>query len=244
MSNPTFVAWPKTPRWHSRLVVTEKIDGSNACVSIRARGPRVECDIGGGPDPFVLATVAVELPSAGSTPHDVRAGSRSRWLGVGKSQDNFGFARWVQDNANALALILGPGDHWGEYFGAGIQRTYGLKGKHFAVFNTQRFNTERTDIVAVGAPGWEMALVNVVPVLYEGESLECIRTEFDVLRHTGSRVNGWQKPEGVCIYQCNSRQVFKLTYEHEIGKWAKQDIANSASDPSVTDPLRAAGVLP
>src|SRR5687768_16084610 len=62
----------------------------------------------------------------------VRAGSRTRWIAPG--DDNFAFAAWVDKNIDALRG-LGPGFHYGEWWGAGIQRRYGLTEKRFSLFN-------------------------------------------------------------------------------------------------------------
>ncbi len=44
----------------------------------------------------------------------IRAGSRNRWITPG--DDNYGFARWVDEHKAELAN-LGPGHHYGEYWG-------------------------------------------------------------------------------------------------------------------------------
>src|SRR5678815_5574755 len=43
---------------------------------------------------------------------EVFAGSRNRWLGLEKTEDAFGFARWVKDHEDELRG-LGPGRHFG-----------------------------------------------------------------------------------------------------------------------------------
>lgn len=56
----------------------------------------------------------------------VAVGSRKRWIQPGKESDNFGFASWVERNYDEL-LGLGEGTHFGEWYGAGIQKNpYGL----------------------------------------------------------------------------------------------------------------------
>src|SRR5436305_1822690 len=64
----------------------------------------------------------------------VMAGSRTRW--ITPENDNFGFAKWVEANKSEL-MKLGVGHHFGEWWGSGIQRGYGLtKGeKRFSLFN-------------------------------------------------------------------------------------------------------------
>lgn len=49
----------------------------------------------------------------------MKVGSRTRWITPG--DDHFGFATWVEANRAEL-LRLGPGQHYGEWWGAGIQR--------------------------------------------------------------------------------------------------------------------------
>src|SRR5678815_2758188 len=66
----------------------------------------------------------------------VLAGSRNRW--ITPEDDNYGFATWVRDNATEL-LKLGPGRHFGEWWGAGIQRRYGLTEKRWSLFNSGRW---------------------------------------------------------------------------------------------------------
>jgi hypothetical protein len=83
----------------------------------------------------------------------LRAGSRNRWLSVGK-KDNFGFAGWVEANKQEL-LKLGPGRHFGEWWGVGIQRGYGLTERRFSLFHTHGI---------AELP----SCVSVVPVLHEG----------------------------------------------------------------------------
>lgn len=109
MVTDEFVPWGKTPRLSSLyMVVTEKIDGTNAQIAID------------------------ELPDGS---HIVRAGSRTRWIDV--EHDNFGFARWVKENEEELKK-LGRGRHYGEWWGAGIGRRYDQTTKRFSLFNTQR----------------------------------------------------------------------------------------------------------
>ena len=140
----------------------------------------------------------------------VGVGSRSRWIAPGKATDNFGFAAWVQDNADEL-LGLGDGVHFGEWYGAGIQRTYGLTGKRFALFNTGRWSD------AALRP----ACCEVVPVLYAGEfSRQAVAMVMEGLRVNGSvMVPGFSDPEGVVVYLPGSRMLLKETFDFQDGKW-------------------------
>jgi hypothetical protein len=65
---------------------------------------------------------------------DIFAQSRSKILDETKAGDNFGFCKWVIGNKSEL-LRLGVGYHYGEWWGQGIQRKYGLTERRFSLFN-------------------------------------------------------------------------------------------------------------
>jgi hypothetical protein len=165
-----FPAFPKIPRLRRRVVVTEKIDGTNALISISPEGT-------------------------------IRAGSRSRW--ITPEADNFGFARWVSENAADLAK-LGPGHHYGEWYGAGIQRRYGLDHKRFALFNAGRWSD----------PESRPACVGCVPILADGIGETVIEGAIDRLRAEGSiAVPGFMRPEGVVVWHSASGSLYKVLLE-------------------------------
>lgn len=136
---------------------------------------------------------------------EVLAGSRSRY--VTPEADNFGFARWVAANREEL-LKLGPGRHFGEWWGAGVQRGYGLKNgeKRFSLFNVGRWKQEDLP-----------ACVGLVPVLYEGAfSSDIIDQCIDDLAQYGSKASpGFMKPEGIVVYHAAARSLFKVTIEKD-----------------------------
>lgn len=136
----------------------------------------------------------------------VAVGSRNRY--ITPDADNFGFASWVSRNEEEL-LKLGDGTHYGEWYGNGIQRTYGLKEKRFALFNAHRWtNFEHLP-----------ACVSVVPILYYGPYSQNIVDETMVeLKKTGSKAApGFMNPEGIITNLL--KQNIKVTYEHSEGKW-------------------------
>jgi len=139
-----FEPFPKIPRLSRECVVTEKLDGTNASVWI--------LDVDGA----VAAPPEAKIVEVNGHDIAVVAGSRNRFITPEK--DNAGFGRWVHENAEGLAIELGYGTHFGEWWGSGIQRGYGLSGgeKRFSLFNTSMWG------------GAELALCRVVPVLYEG----------------------------------------------------------------------------
>lgn len=120
--------------------------------------------------------------------------------------DPFGFGLWVRDNADALREALGPGYHFGEWWGRKIQRTYGLDERRFSLFNVGRWE-------GVELP----AGVFVVPVLARGIfSTSLVQQCVDDLRANGSRaVPGFMRPEGVVVWHSAAEHSFKVTLERD-----------------------------
>jgi hypothetical protein len=131
-------------------------------------------------------------------------GSRSRW--ITPLDDNFNFAGWAHMNREEL-MKLGPGRHWGEWWGAGIQRRYGLTEKRFSLFNTHKWTDDAV----------RPACCSVVPVLYQGlftsyfaeEALQRLATD-------GSKAApGFMKPEGIIIWHHAASLYFKKTLDKD-----------------------------
>lgn len=133
------------------------------------------------------------------------AGSRSRYITV--KDDNYGFARWCEANREEL-LKLGPGRHFGEWWGSGCQRGYGLTNgeKQFSLFNVGRWATETLP-----------SCVGLVPVLYTGPfSSDIVDSIIEDLRANGSKASpGFMKPEGIIVYHAAARSMFKVTVEKD-----------------------------
>jgi hypothetical protein len=173
VSLPEFRPFSKIPRLNREVIVTEKIDGTNAVV-------------------YVSDDSAI-----------VAAGSRTRW--ITPQSDNFGFAAWVAAHEEELRTGLGPGLHFGEWWGAGIQRRYGLTEKRFSLFNTHRWSDAATRHACCG----------VVPVLATGIDIRST-TEHALarLRLEGSlAAPGFANPEGVVAFHTASGALFKVTLE-------------------------------
>ena len=156
-----------------------------------------------------LDYTAVATPVVDGVPYNVGAQSRNRLLGLDKGQDNAGFAKWVSDNAHTLVADLGPGRHFGEWWGKGIQRGYGLDHKRFSLFNTAAW----WEVEALF--GFSTPNLTVVPRLYEGGAdTATVEWVAKLLAETGSAAApGFMNPEGVCVYHTASRQVFKYTLD-------------------------------
>ena len=205
-----FRKFPSIPRLVRGCVVTEKIDGTNACVVVEEY--QFGHHVGGVPE----GTVFVMGPCDGEDglpTHEylVYAQSRNQLITPGKSTDNHGFAGWVWECAAALADTLGPGYHYGEWWGSGIQRGYGLPNgeKRFSLFNTGRWTEENVQMVS------GLGSLSVVPVLWVGTFSEpAIVDVANYLEANGSAAApGFMNPEGIVIYHQAARQLFKYTLD-------------------------------
>jgi hypothetical protein len=136
----------------------------------------------------------------------MHTGSRNRW--ITPEDDNYGFARWAVENRDEL-LKLGPGRHFGEWWGSGIQRRYGLTGgdKRFSLFNTGRWlsNPDKPECC------------HVVPLLYAGPFTDtAVASALAILADTGSyAAPGFMDPEGVVVFHSASRTLFKKTIKND-----------------------------
>lgn len=137
---------------------------------------------------------------------DGRVGAASRTRLITPEDDNMGFATWVKANEGEL-VKLGPGRHFGEWYGQKIQRTYGLTEKRFALFNTGRWLTNPDRPACCG----------VVPLLHAGEFTDAaVNLQILRLRAEGSvAVPGFMRPEGIVIYHVAARQMFKKLLEND-----------------------------
>lgn len=161
-----FIKWPKIPRLENEIFhISEKIDGTNACIVITDDG-------------------------------DIGAQSRARL--ITPEDDNYGFARWVNNNAEQLVDNLGPGHHFGEWWGQGIQRNYGLTEKRFSLFNPTKDSPLCWHVPKLLSCKFETLHENTINLL---EDLET----------TGSRAApGYMRPEGLVIYGEKSHVYWKV----------------------------------
>lgn len=187
-----FKEWPKIPRGTGEsMTITEKIDGTNACVIVEEtyRGPVV---------------VGVQSRT------QLLANADNDEMELTITSDNFGFADWVKKNQDELAK-LGPGYHYGEWAGPGIQKNHhNLEHKTLFLFNSDRWRDGR-------AP--RPAGVECVPILYEGPAdRNKIQETMDNL-WASAKEKGYH-PEGVVIWFHKGRRYEKITFENANGKWA------------------------
>ena len=192
MKMEKFKPFNKIRRKNLTAYITEKLDGTNASV-------------------VVSRELLVGLPYLANV-NDcfIYAGSRKRWIEPNskenKAADNFGFAGWVRDNAEML-VRLGPGQHYGEWVGPGIQKNpHELEERKFYLFNHYRFKDVRPDCC------------EVVPLLDIGVySAALIADTMLSLKEQGSHIGG--KPEGIMVYVPEADHYQKVTFEHSQGKW-------------------------
>lgn len=166
-----FQPFPKMPRLSREIIITEKLDGTNAQVFIGEDG-------------------------------EIRAGSRTRW--ITPDDDNHGFAKWVEAHKDEL-LELGPGRHFGEWWGCGIQRKYGQSVKRFSLFNVSRWSDARPPCC------------DVVPVMYRGDfDTAAVEIALAALRAHGSiAAPGFMQPEGIIVFHVAANVGFKKTLEKD-----------------------------
>lgn len=190
-----FQEMPKIGRLSRECVITEKIDGTNASIYI-SEPAACTCqphqNIG---HHFIYCDVDKPV---------FLTGSRTRW--VTPEDDNHGFSRWAHAHKEEL-MTLGPGHHFGEWWGIGIQRNYGLKEKRFSLFNTGRW----------GRANVRPACCGVVPVIYQGIfDSTAIDFAMQELRDKGSFASpGFMKPEGIVVYHAATKTLFKKTLERD-----------------------------
>lgn len=193
---PEFGKMPSIARLSREMIITEKIDGTNASVTVTPEGRVV-------------------------------AGKRGGYIFDPK--DNFDFPAWVEAHADEL-LHLGPGCHFGEWWGWKIQRAYGLAKDEwrFSLFNVKRWSDEIPrpattigDLAAI-AEGKEVrqrpACCHVVPVLFRGPfETDGVYAVMDALKRNGSAAApGFMRPEGVVIFHnAGDGYLFKKTFEKD-----------------------------
>lgn len=194
-----FEAFPKISRLSRPIVITEKLDGSNGQLYILSHKDYVDMN-GFQPHNDSQAICNGEFV--------MLVGSRKRWLDATKQGDHFGFFKWAEQNFDDLTQTLGFGRHYGEWWGKGIQRGYGLEEKRFSLFNTHRWDAST-----------KPECCHVVPVLLTTDAFStgAIDHELSRLSCFGSRaMPGFMNPEGVVVYHAHGNSLFKKTFKGDL----------------------------
>ena len=136
----------------------------------------------------------------------IYAGSRNRW--ITPEDDNHGFAAWVRDHADELKA-LGPGRHFGEWWGCGINRNYGIKEKRWSLFRPYDPRP---------------VCCSQVPVLYEGLfTTSAVLATLEKLAVSGSlAAPGFMNPEGIVVFHIAGNCSFKVTIGNDGHKGEKR----------------------
>lgn len=199
-----FKSWGSTTRENKNKTITEKIDGTNACIVAQ----------------------------------DGKVTAQSRKRIITPDDDNYGFAKWVYDNAGALLDTLGYGYHYGEWYGEGIQKNpLGIEGKRFALFHATKY-TESNGFDLERVDGLE-----TVPLLHHGQcDVWTIPNIMQDLETYGSKIKGAKtekiytgipglddteyvyeksaKAEGIIIWNNETRTRTKMLLEDDaFHKW-------------------------
>jgi hypothetical protein len=186
---PEFREFPKIYRMRREILITEKIDGSNA---------------------------SIYVPEDPAEP--LVAGSRTRWIYPGPT-DNYGFAAWVAAHSEELRS-LGPGVHFGEWWGAGINKRYPeVTEKRFSLFNVKRWIGESLmprDCKEATPPPSCCRVVPILGVSPYGLEWAGISAVLDDLKANGSIASrGNMRPEGIVVFHVSSRHLFKIMLERD-----------------------------
>lgn len=214
-----FQKFNSIPRLSRECVISEKLDGTNAQIYIEDISDELTDILGSGHLDEEEVTHLQLTPSALILPIDgrvitVRAGSRKGFITPEK--DNYGFASWVYDHGEELVSGLGPGRHYGEWWGQGIQRGYDQEGRTFSLFNTGRWKDEHLPLDVYWNNESRMQVpkcCSVVPIITTGFIDDW--TPHDALSRLedeGSLAGpGFKPAEGIVIYHSVADIYFKKT---------------------------------
>jgi len=198
-----FEEFPKISRLSRPIIITEKLDGSNGQIYIQTHAEFEAAH----PEILDLLHTYEESFIQDDT-YIMHVGSRKRWLNETKAGDHFGFYKWAEEHFAELCLDLGPGRHYGEWWGQGIQRKYGLDEKRFSLFNTSRWN----DMT-------KPECCHVVPTIIVSNVFDTQSVDFalNLLSTEGSRAApGFMQPEGVVIYHPHGNTLMKKTFHGDL----------------------------
>lgn len=221
-----YVKWSNTARLFRDITITEKLDGTNACV-IFERVSTMEIPVDGN------LKNCINITTVGDEQYAVYAQSRNRL--ITPASDNAGFAKWVEKNHEQLFYVLGEGRHYGEWWGQGIGRKYDMDRKVFSVFNTAGWHKEevngfeeRTSRAIRAAHVRNVGVdINCVPILgvhtFDESLIRGIAKDLHLFGSTATAEYTGDKfpnPEGICIYHKGADTVFKYTLDNnDKHKW-------------------------
>lgn len=167
----------------------------------------------------------------------LKPGKRTSFVTV--ENDNFGFARFVEERKQQLIECLGEGIWYGEWVGPGINSTYNLQEKRLALFATWKQGCPLPD------------RCDFVPVLWKGtlDTLNIPQIMKD-LKENGSKYSpGFLSPEGIVVSVDRTELRFKYVFDPEETKWTgSKKVSGTPKDPlpdvsNLLQPLRLTKLL-
>jgi hypothetical protein len=186
-----FTPFPKMARLQREVIITEKIDGTNAQIFITDDGRML-------------------------------TGSRNRW--ITPEDDHYDFAKWARDNKDEL-MQLGPGSHFGEWWGQGIQRNYGLDERRFSLFNVSRWclHGETPQPIPTADPRIVKmqevlpACCHLVPILRRGINISTLAESalYELTQRGSVAAPGFMHPEGIVVFHTAGNVGFKMTLDND-----------------------------
>jgi hypothetical protein len=188
LTEPVFSGWPKTPRLFRDMIVTEKIDGTNAAIGVTSDG-RV----------YAQSRKRIITPTKGGDNHGF-----AQWV-----------YRHQVELRELLGEGLHFGEWYGQGIQHGYGLTekrfalFNVKRWTPALYDAAADNTS---LLAYTGQ------LETVPVIWEGPfSTGVVQGLVNELRRFGSRVRGAEghEAEGVVVYHTAANQVFKVTVEDD-----------------------------
>lgn len=213
-SEINFEKWASIPRLSKeRMTITEKLDGTNAAIVIRS------APYGVGADEYSSQSMVLNVDDV---LYEFAAQSRSRF--ITPKNDNFGFATWAYKNAEELVRTLGIGSHYGEWWGNGIQRGYGLTEKRFSLFNAPRWQ----DAISYLFPTTPVKELRTVPLLYTGPfDLDALAKAKETIAQGSLASPTFKKAEGLVMYLREVNASYKILLENDdLHKWEAINAGN------------------
>lgn len=199
----TFQSFPKMSRLSRDIIITEKIDGTNAQVVVLPSGEV----LAGSRNRWITP----EADNYGFAAWVQHYAEDLRGLGIGRH-----FGEWWGNGIQRGYGQPQPDKTWGTEF----------RFRFFSLFNVSRWdrfvheylesrkpNTQEAPKIWTAPP----ACCQVVPTLYVGPfSLEVIEDQLNDLKEFGSAAaEGYRDPEGIVIFHTASGTLFKKTIEDD-----------------------------
>jgi hypothetical protein len=186
-----FIKWPSTPRWHKGITITEKIDGTNACIRI------------------LDGTVTTQSRKRLITPEDDNFGF-AKW-----AYDNAGAL------TDVLGYGVHFGEWFGEGIQKNPLGIEGKRFAHFSPWKYNEVEQERiresglVEFVPVLFEG--QADYNVIPNIIEGLELYGSRVAGAKLVSQGyaHEPDEYARAEGIIVWHRETQQKYKILLDND-----------------------------